>query len=304
MASTITNLINTINVTFPVAGQDNDSEGFRTNFNIIYQSLLATEGEIEALQSALGSSAANPLYTTATHLVAIQDLQIGNDLITVDSQNNLVVSAGGYSGTLVTSPTVITVHGAFGLTESVTGYTTGTFAVDSVASIEVGATVSLTMVTGTFTVTNIDPVNNYITVTPEFTNPAFHVGDALSFQNPFLAGQDVIGNIYSLISAEDARITKLESSATYIYSTLGSMASQSAGAVAITGGTINGVTGSATGMTVGRATSSSNITNIGNWSVTPNGTKLYFNYNGTNVASLDSTGTFITIGNVVAFGTP
>ena len=298
MASTITNLINTINVAFPVAGTDNDSEGFRTNFNIIQQSLLATEGEIENLQSALGSSAANPLYTTATHLVAIQDLKIGNDLITVDSQNNLVVSAGGYSGTLVTSPTVITVHGAFGLTESVTGYTTGTFAVDSVAGIEVNATMGFTLITGTFTVTNIDPVNNFITVTPEFTNPAFHVGDELSFQNPFLAGQNVIGNL-------DTRITKLESSATHIYSALGalgSMSSQSADAVSITGGTVNGVSGSNSGLTVGRATSASNITNISGWSVTPSGTKLYFNYNGTDVASLDSSGNFTATGNVTAFG--
>ena len=253
MASTITNLINTINVTFPVAGQDNDSEGFRTNFNIIHQSLLATEGEIEALQGALGSSAANPLYTTATHLVAIQDLRIGNDLITVDSQNNLVVSAGGLSGTLVTSPTVITVHGAFGLTESVTGYTTGTFAVDSVASIEIGATVGLTYHTGTvYTVTHIDPVNNYITVTPEFTNPAFHVGDPLSFLNPFLAGQNVIANLQSQIDA-------------LVYTTghlgLGSISSQNANSVAITGGTINGVSGTNPSLNAGHATTADAATN-------------------------------------------
>lgn len=275
MASTITNLINTINVAFPVAGQDNDSEGFRTNFNIIHQSLLATEGEIENLQSALGSSAANPLYTSATHLVAIQDLKIGNDLITVDSQNNLVVSAGGYSGTLVTSPTVITVHGAFGLTESVTGYTTGTFAVDSVAGIELNATMGFTLITGTFTVTNIDPVNNFITVTPEFTNPAFHVGDALSFQNPFLAGQNVIGNL-------DTRITKLESSATSIYSrlgTLGTMATQNSSSFVHA------------------------VVQPAGWSLIPSGTTLLFNYNGVNVAKLDSTGTFITIGDVAAGGT-
>lgn len=50
--------------------------------------------------------------------------------------------------------------------------------------------------------------------------------------------------------------------------------------------------------------SSSSISNSGGWSVTPSGTKLFFNYNGTNVGSLDSSGNFIAAGNVTAYGTP
>jgi hypothetical protein len=56
-----------------------------------------------------------------------------------------------------------------------------------------------------------------------------------------------------------------------------------------------------TGNTFGAATA---VTNSGGWSVTPSGTKLYFNYNGTNVASLDSSGNFIAKANVTAAGTP
>lgn len=52
------------------------------------------------------------------------------------------------------------------------------------------------------------------------------------------------------------------------------------------------------------ATNATNITNSGGWNVTPSGTKLYFNYNGTNVASLDSSGNLITLANVTAYGTP
>lgn len=52
------------------------------------------------------------------------------------------------------------------------------------------------------------------------------------------------------------------------------------------------------------STSAGAITNSGGWSVTPSGTKLYFNYNGTNVGSLDSSGNFIVTGNVTAYGTP
>lgn len=50
--------------------------------------------------------------------------------------------------------------------------------------------------------------------------------------------------------------------------------------------------------------SANNISNTGGWSVTPSGTKLYFNYNGTNVASLDSSGNLITLGSYTAGGTP
>jgi hypothetical protein len=45
------------------------------------------------------------------------------------------------------------------------------------------------------------------------------------------------------------------------------------------------------------------ITNPGGWSVTPSGTTLYFNYNGTNVAKLDSSGNFTAKANVTAYGT-
>jgi hypothetical protein len=45
------------------------------------------------------------------------------------------------------------------------------------------------------------------------------------------------------------------------------------------------------------------IANSGGWNVTPSGTNLYFNYNGTNVGVLTSAGNFTVIGNVTAFGT-
>jgi hypothetical protein len=50
--------------------------------------------------------------------------------------------------------------------------------------------------------------------------------------------------------------------------------------------------------------SANNITNSGGWSVTPSGTKLNFSYNGTTVASLDSSGNLITLANITAYGTP
>jgi hypothetical protein len=55
---------------------------------------------------------------------------------------------------------------------------------------------------------------------------------------------------------------------------------------------------------VTNATNATNITNSGGWNVTPIGTKLYFNYNGTNIASLDSSGNLITLADITAYGTP
>lgn len=49
--------------------------------------------------------------------------------------------------------------------------------------------------------------------------------------------------------------------------------------------------------------SSGSISNSGGWSVTPSGTTLFFNYNGTNVGKLDSSGNFTVSGNVTSFGT-
>ena len=79
---------------------------------------------------------------------------------------------------------------------------------------------------------------------------------------------------------------------------LGTMASQNANSVAINGGSISGVSGTNSGLASG------SISNSGGWSVTPSGGKLSFNYNGSNVGSLDSSGNFTVTGNVTAYGSP
>ena len=73
---------------------------------------------------------------------------------------------------------------------------------------------------------------------------------------------------------------------------LGTMSTQNANNVTITGGTISGINVTAT-----------NIANTGGWSVTPSGTTLYFSYNGTNVAKIDSSGNLILKADVTAYGT-
>ena len=49
MASTIDDT--SIDATFPVAGQDNNSQGFRDNFNTIKSNFVAAKSEITTLQT-------------------------------------------------------------------------------------------------------------------------------------------------------------------------------------------------------------------------------------------------------------
>ena len=54
-----------IDATFPVAGQDNDSQGFRDNFNQIKTDLTNAKSELENLQSTavLKASLTSPAVT-------------------------------------------------------------------------------------------------------------------------------------------------------------------------------------------------------------------------------------------------
>jgi hypothetical protein len=49
--STVTNYSNQINVNFPVAGEDNDSQGFRSNFSRIQNAFLSASKELTTLQA-------------------------------------------------------------------------------------------------------------------------------------------------------------------------------------------------------------------------------------------------------------
>lgn len=60
----------------------------------------------------------------------------------------------------------------------------------------------------------------------------------------------------------------------------------------------------ATNATITNLTATTFNYNLGNFSISASGTKLYFAYNGTNVASLDSSGNFRTLGSVIAGTTP
>ena len=72
---------------------------------------------------------------------------------------------------------------------------------------------------------------------------------------------------------------------------------QYANNVAITGGNITVI-----GITANTITANTSVT-ITNWTIREVSNTLYFQFSGSNVAKLDSSGNFTTIGNVTAFGT-
>jgi len=74
---------------------------------------------------------------------------------------------------------------------------------------------------------------------------------------------------------------------------------------ALSGSKISGYVANATNANNAiNATNATKISNSGGWSIIPTGTKIYFNYNGTNVASLDNLGNLITLGSYTTGGTP
>lgn len=193
MASTITNLINTIDTGFPIAGQDNDSQGFRNNFSIIQQSLHATQGEIENITNTI-STLGGTTYTTSTHIHALKDVRIGTTssvLMSTNEYGEIVASSTSSSVVLIGVTQAVDGMVAFALTDSPTDTTATTFALTSVDNISVGATV--TIGSSEYTVSNVDAGANYITVSQPFPVGSFSVGDTLTFNNPYLAPR---GNLY------------------------------------------------------------------------------------------------------------
>lgn len=65
-------------------------------------------------------------------------------------------------------------------------------------------------------------------------------------------------------------------------------------------GTLNPTTVNCTNLFATNATITNLTSSYGNFTITPSGTKLYFAYLGTNIASLDSSGNWITLGNSTA----
>lgn len=79
MASTITQYSNLIDVNFPVPGEDNDSQGFRSNFGKIQSALTVAGREISAIQA--GSVNLNTVNDFGENIIKRAALQISSQVV-------------------------------------------------------------------------------------------------------------------------------------------------------------------------------------------------------------------------------
>jgi hypothetical protein len=73
-----------IDITYPIAGQDNDTQGFRDNFNNIKNNLTTAKTEISDLQSAFGT-----LYGNANVVAYLSTSNVTISNLTVTSNANI-----------------------------------------------------------------------------------------------------------------------------------------------------------------------------------------------------------------------
>ena len=201
MSTTTTTIINSIDSTFPVAGKDNDSSGFRTNFNLIKTAMLAIDSTVSNLVTRIGALSAttvnvNAPLVTATHIIAKSDITVGGtNTITTGDNFSTVITANGQSGSIALLPASFTVVATNAKTVSPTSTTTNAFGVVDASKIVVGATfqygpanTSGDNVGKTQTVASIDYANNIITAVNTASIPLFSAGDPIKFTNPFISG--------------------------------------------------------------------------------------------------------------------
>ena len=194
---TIKTTINGIDATYPVAGKNNDSEGFRTNFNLIKTAMLDIDSTVTTLVARLGAISAqtinvNAPYVTGTHVIATGDLTIGGtNVVTAGGDNySTIITANGQSGSVAMMPAVFTVQSTSAQTDNPGDSSANKFGVTNASNIKIGASFALSSYHNgtTYTVTNVDSTLNLITMNPSASVPLFNVGDNITFTNPFFSG--------------------------------------------------------------------------------------------------------------------
>jgi len=272
ISTTITQYIENIDITYPIAGQDNNSQGFRSNFNNIQAALTATyaivanqEDEIAALGLQLGTISTQNIradIVTGTNIVqALNELIIGttNVVTTGDNYYTVVTMAGAGAGGVKAAGDVALLHNTVvhNVTEQNPDHST--LIMDSVQGILVGATFSITdksSASHSSAVSNVDNVANTITINPAINALLLNAGDPgipTTFNNPFPAGQYDIQTQLSNLSVSSSNSTSAlqiiaNNTGTRLHNIdsaiagLGTMSSQNSNNVSITGGTINSLT--------------------------------------------------------------
>lgn len=115
MSSNINNIAANIDATYPVAGQDNSSQGFRDNFSFIKQAFSTATNEISDLQ------------TRGTFVDQTNDFQFAGGLLRVKLQNSGFVA----NNNAATSGSIDYASGSYQKTDLTTQNTSTTITVSN-----------------------------------------------------------------------------------------------------------------------------------------------------------------------------
>ena len=99
MTSTVTQYSSQINVNFPIAGQDNDSQGFRNNFSKIQNAFATASTELTALQiNSVSLNGTNDFGDNVIKGASFQDCSdVVNDIgYVITSAISVDYRSGGY----------------------------------------------------------------------------------------------------------------------------------------------------------------------------------------------------------------
>ncbi len=174
-----------------------------------------------------------------------------------------------------------------------------------------------TLGTATASSLNSTPIGNTTPSTGAFTTlstTGLATLNSLSTSNATITGGSISNVALTLDSVNNTPIGNVTPSSgaftTLSTTGLATLNSLSTANATITGGSITGVSltlDSLNSTPIGNTTPSTGaFTNVyfGLFDITQSGSKLYFAYNGTNIASLDTSGNLIVSGNVTTHGTP
>jgi hypothetical protein len=97
MTSTVTDTISGLDLTYPVAGQDNDTQGFRDNFSKINKAFTATSLEITNLQFQLNNAITTSTAFATTIATTVTNTVLGNITATLTATVVSINSTTGVS---------------------------------------------------------------------------------------------------------------------------------------------------------------------------------------------------------------
>jgi hypothetical protein len=284
ISTTITQYISNIDIKYPVAGQDNNSQGFRSNFGNIQAALTATyavvadlDDRVATLDHQLGAITTLNIradIVTGTNIVqALNQLIIGttNVVTTGDNYYTVVSMDGAGAGGIKAAGDVALLHNTVATTINYTGPSntsrydwigfSNTKGILNGSTFNIGP--NLYTITDTTYLLTANTASTYPNVIETDASDVVNNPVSVTISNPFPAGQyDVQTSIHNLENI------------------------------------VSGISGAN-----GHVSSASSIVNMGGWSIVPNGTSLNFSYDGTIVATLDNLGNFTSVGDIAAGGT-